>query len=408
VSDRPLPNGWRWVKLGTLIVDTRNGLYKPDEFYGRGTPILKMFNIGRLDGTWHLDRVDQIQLTATEQESYRLSPGDILLNRVNSRELVGKCAVINDSTDGFVFESKNMRLRLSTVEANPWFVVYWLNSAECRRKIETSMKQIVGQATLNRADLDNLEIPLPPLSEQQLITVVLADQMAAVERARAAAEAELEAARALSAAYLREVFESEEAQEWPRVPLRDVLKRHTEIVHPYDKPIGHATFVGLEHIESHTGIRTGSVDLDMSQLTGRKPKFYKGQIVYGYLRPYLNKVWIAEFDGLCSVDQYIYSVDPCKAMTEFIAWFMLSPFYMDRSPVGSNTSQLPRIRADEVESVEINLPPLETQNQVLETMSFYTAEIARIRTSLEQQIEAINKLPAALLHRAFRGTSSGV
>ena len=37
----------------------------------------------------------------------------------------------------------------------------------------------------------------------------------------------------------------------------------------------------------------------MSKLTGRKPKFYKGDIVYGYLRPYLNKVWIAEFDGLC-------------------------------------------------------------------------------------------------------------
>ena len=66
----------------------------------------------------------------------------------------------------------------------------------------------------------------------------------------------------------------------------------------------------------------------MSRLGGRKPRFYRGDILYGYLRPYLNKVWIAEFDGLCSVDQYVYRVDASVADTEFIAWFMRSPVYL--------------------------------------------------------------------------------
>ena len=82
--------------------------------------------------------------------------------------------------------------------------------------------------------------------------------------------------------------------------------------------------MGLEHIQSVTGERISSVNVDIAQLTGRKPRFYKGDIVYGYLRPYLNKVWIAEFDGLCSVDQYVYKVENDLANTEFITWFMRS------------------------------------------------------------------------------------
>jgi hypothetical protein len=94
-NDQPqaIPDGWRWVLMSEVIAETRNGLYKPDTFYGRGTPILKMFNIGRLDGTWNLETLDRLEVTEAEFQTYRLHAGDLLLNRVNSRELVGKCAV---------------------------------------------------------------------------------------------------------------------------------------------------------------------------------------------------------------------------------------------------------------------------------------------------------------------------
>ena len=69
--------------------------------------------------------------------------------------------------------------------------------------------------------LKALIIPLPPLSEQKRIAAILNDHMANISRARAAAEAQLEAAEALSAAYLRENFESKEAKKWPKVRLGD-------------------------------------------------------------------------------------------------------------------------------------------------------------------------------------------
>ena len=67
--------------------------------------------------------------------------------------------------------------------------------------------------------------------------------------------------------------------------------------------------MGLEHVEPQTGRRIGSIPIDLATMTGRKARFLPGDIVYGYLRPYLNKVWIAAFEGFCWVDQYVFIVD---------------------------------------------------------------------------------------------------
>ena len=131
------------------------------------------------------------------------------------------------------------------------------------------------------------------------------------------------------------------------VPLRDALELRNEIVHPRDNPRGEATFVGLEHIEPNTGRRIGSVQIRLEELTGRKARFCAGDIVYGYLRPYLNKVWVADFDGYCSVDQYVFRVRQ-GFEARYVAAFMRSPLFLERAPIDETPGQLPRIRTDEV------------------------------------------------------------
>jgi hypothetical protein len=130
---------------------------------------------------------------------------------------------------------------------------------------------------------------------------------------------------------------------------------------------------------------------------------FDAHIVYGYLRPYLNKVWLAEFDGLCSVDQYVFKVDATKADTIFVSSFMRSPVYLQRAPTSVMQSQLPRIRTEEVASVELNLPPLRDQRRIAAQLSSQMAAAERLRQMLAEQLDAINKLPAALLRRAFNG-----
>jgi len=198
---------WPRVRLADLIEHTRNGLYKPDEYYGDGNPILKMFNIGRLDGTWDLRRVDRIRVSEEELSAYRLVEGDILVNRVNSRELVGKCAVADSRVSGAVFESKNVRLRLLKAKASPVFVATVLNSPVGRDQFARSLKQIVGMATISRPDLDAVVLPLPPLAEQEAIAAYLTVLRSIAAKLAAGAEAELAAIEALPAAVLREAFD---------------------------------------------------------------------------------------------------------------------------------------------------------------------------------------------------------
>jgi type I restriction enzyme S subunit len=253
--------------------------------------------------------------------------------------------------------------------------------------------------------LAKLPVALPSLTEQKQIAAHLRKQMAEVEKARAAVEQQLDAAQKLPAALLRAVFTSPAAQRWPRRRLGDVLIVRNDIIHPRNRPTGLAPFVGLEHIEPNTGRRIGSVEIDKAVMTGRKSQFFKGDIVYGYLRPYLNKVWIAEFNGLCSVDQYVYQVNDEIAVTPFVAWFMRSSTYLERAPIGGSPGQLPRIRMDEVAATEINLPPLAEQRAIAARLESELAAAQQLCATLETRLAEIERLPAALLRAAFNGHS---
>jgi type I restriction enzyme, S subunit len=196
------------------------------------------------------------------------------------------------------------------------------------------------------------------------------------------------------------------AKQWPVRRLGDLLVRHNEIIHPGDRKDGEATFVGLEHIEPNTGRRTGSLTIDLGKLTGRKPTFHRGQIVYGYLRPYLNKVWIADFDGCSSVDQFAFDVRTDIADRAFLAAFMRSETFLRRSEVVTTTGQLPRISVDEIARVPIELPPIADQRRIAAHLEQALAAGDNARRAAEQRLVAAEALSAAYFRDVFESPKS--
>jgi restriction endonuclease S subunit len=293
-----------------------------------------------------------------------------------------------------------MRLKVKRDVADPYLLWLILNSQAAK----TFIRKIVGASTYPNIKWENyrrFEFELPPLEEQRRIAARLREQLSILTEARSAIEGQLTAAESLHTAHLRAVFESEKMQRWPLRRLGDLLVLRQDIVHPRNKPRGPARFVGLEHIESRTGQRIGELPVQMEQMTGRKARFLTGDIVYGYLRPYLNKVWIAEFDGLCSVDQYVFEVRRDVAETNFVAWFMRSSTYLSRAPVKETPGWLPRIRTDEVAAVEINLPPVEVQRSIGDKLNMEFAETGALQRTVKTKLSELEKLPPALLRSAF-------
>ncbi|MGE3842558.1 MAG: restriction endonuclease subunit S [Vicinamibacterales bacterium] len=192
----------------------------------------------------------------------------------------------------------------------------------------------------------------------------------------------------------------QQAGRWPARRLGDVLVRHNEVVHPGQRT-GEGIFVGLEHIEPNSGRRIGSMPIDLGNLTGRKPTFCRGQIVYGYLRPYLNKVWVAEFDGYSSVDQFAFNVRPDLAVTEFIAAFMRSETFIRRASIVTTTGQLPRIGTEQIAAVPVELPPLDAQREIVETLTRQLDAVSAARLAAEEQLAMLGAVPAALLRSIF-------
>lgn len=132
----------------------------------KGIPVIRMNNI--VDGYLDLTNLKHISLSTQELQRWLLYDGDILFNRTNSKELVGKCAVFHEKGD-YVFASYLIRIRTDGTRANPDYVSFIINSYIGRQQIDAMSRQIIGQANINTEELRSLRIPLPPLNIQQSI-----------------------------------------------------------------------------------------------------------------------------------------------------------------------------------------------------------------------------------------------
>lgn len=165
-----IPEEWRTVKLKEVVSSYKNGTYKKSSFYGRGVLNIRMFNIQ--DGKINTRETPFLDVSAQELLDYGLKPDDILINRVNSAELVGKAGILNNDIGSAVFDSMIIRVRVNEL-CIPHFLNYYLNSKIYFRQIEGKIKHAIGQSSLNQDDLNNLLIGLPTQREQRKIVSIL-------------------------------------------------------------------------------------------------------------------------------------------------------------------------------------------------------------------------------------------
>lgn len=158
-------------------------------------------------------------------------------------------------------------------------------------------------------------------------------------------------------------------------------------------------YIGLEHLEKDKGI-VGFSSADKVKST--KNAFQEGQILYGRLRPYLNKHDIASFSGVCSTDILVFEASVLVANVLVDKFFNL-PFFIEYVVANSKGINLPRVSEKTILNTTFPLPPLSEQQRIVERIEELFAKLDEAKERLQEVAERFAVRKAAILHKAFTG-----
>lgn len=203
----PIPEFWIWTKVGEKTQNVQYGLsIKANDAKETGIPILRMGNIQ--DGT--IDFTDLKYILADEKEisQFYLEKGDLLFNRTNSPELVGKSAVFN-SDEKMTFASYLIRIKVNQNDLLPEYLNYWTNSVWGREWARMVRTDGVSQSNINASKIKEMLLPLPPLPEQHEIIRRVEALFALADRIEQRVATGKERADRLTQAILAKAFRGE-------------------------------------------------------------------------------------------------------------------------------------------------------------------------------------------------------
>lgn len=135
-----------------------------------GVPIIRMNNIQ--NGEWDFSNLKDIELPEKEINLYKLEKGDILVNRTNSKELVGKCSVFKEE-GVMVFASYLIRVRVKQDKLLPIFATTFLQLPLGRLQIDGISRQIIGMTNINAEEIKQLLIPSLSIEEQEKVVSII-------------------------------------------------------------------------------------------------------------------------------------------------------------------------------------------------------------------------------------------
>ena len=388
----PIPESWVWTKLGE-IGDTNIGLtYHPQDISDNGIPVLRSNNIQ--NGNLVLSSL--VRVACHILPSQFIKNGDVLIcARNGSKALVGKSVLVDSLVEPTSFGAFMAVFRS---QFNP-FIQLFLQSDEFKQYLNKSNSTTIHQLT--QSMLKDAWMPFPPFSEQQRI-VKRFDALSAlcdaidIQSVSLSVLAEQAKQKVLDLA-IRGLLVSQNPTDEPASTLLDCI-RSTADKPPCPKLPANPPFpipqnwawttlgtvcdygkcetvdastvkdstwsLDLEDIEKGTGRLLVRVRAGERSAAGARHSFRAGELLYSKLRTYLNKVLVADEDGICSSE--ILPLDfRGQVLPEYARCVLMSPLFLDYAARCGYGVKMPRLGTADGRNGPFPLPPLAEQRRIV-------------------------------------------
>lgn len=284
------------------------------------------------------------------------------------------------------------------------YMAHALEAADYRNHITGS-----AQPKLSQEKLQTVRLPLPPLSEQQAIADFLDAKCAEIDGLLADLDAEVKTLAEYKKSIIAETVTRGLNPNAPMkpsgIPWAETIPAHWEmfrlrfvvqIVSCYKN--SSSIKVGLENIESWTGKYIPSE----TEFEGKGNYFGNNDILFGKLRPYLAKVYLAEFEGQAIGDFLVFRTKECAA-PKYVKYFLLNPLVIGLINSFTYGAKMPRANWQDISKVFMPIPPIEEQEAIAAYLDEKCAIIDQSITDKQTQIETLKSYKSSLIYECVTG-----
>jgi type I restriction enzyme, S subunit len=401
-----IPEEWdAEVVKNILIEKIQNGINVKLENYGTGFPIFEIESLYKSDLIIEQSNLRLVSIENIKNyEQYKLKENDFLLNRVSKvKEGVGKCLIVQKPIENLLYEGNMIRIRIDQNRIYPMFLAFLMKSTLFFNYIQSTCKT-TSLTSIDQGIIEKIPIILPPLPEQQKIATILSNVDNLIESTKQVITNSKKVKKGLMQKLLTRGIghvtfkkvpwffgkEIEIPEEWEVLPLSEVCSiRKTNSVKSN-------LYIGLEHINQNDNKLVGQSTTE--EFTSNTNSFYNDDILYGKLRPLLNKVWLATEEGYCSTD--ILPLQTKENIVPTILLLILTDYRFFWFAVSySSGTKMPRTNWSDMKNFLVFLPSVTEQQKITSILSNMDSKI----TSQEQYKEKLQKLKKSLMQKLLTG-----
>ncbi|MDD2245147.1 MAG: restriction endonuclease subunit S [Dysgonamonadaceae bacterium] len=395
-------NNWQTKKLSEVCDFSRGLTYsKKDEVDFSDNIVLRSNNIDLKSSLLDLSDLRYINNKIIIPDNKRVRRGSIIICTANgSKSHLGKIALIDDDYE-YAFGGFMGQLTPKECIDSKYFF-YNLNSSFYKDHLE----KISSGANINNlkfSDLKDLEIPLPPLSEQHHIVKILDEVFVDVAKAKENAGKNLQNAKELFESYLQSVF-ANPGKDWEEKRLGEAydVRDGTHDSPKYQKE-GYAliTSKNLKRDElDYQKIKYIS-EKDYKKINERS-KVHKGDILFAMIGTIGNPVVIKTEPDFAIKNVALFKI-PKDQNSYFLKYFLDSKFVIDKMMSEAKGTTQKFVGLGYLRNFKIQLPNLDEQKAIVAKLDTLSAETKKLETIYQQKLADLEELKKSVLRRAFNG-----